>query len=128
MSRDRYKEDRSESFSDWHRDLPDWYTWIDIDGVYYRNPEGSDVYLLMERITITKHDVDAQIHRKYPIDNHKKNVYLELSELANIEAVVVWHNEECTRFAVREIAADSEPELLCGYQEFADWIDEYRLA
>jgi hypothetical protein len=118
QARQRFVEEPSTAFSDFHRTLPRWYTQIDLDGVYYDVRNGHVPYLLVEEITVRNGDLSApnETHELY---EHKRHVYEHVADALEVPAYTLWTTESCDEFVVQQIDEDTdEVERLEGAQEY----------
>lgn len=134
MTRDRRRDAPLGPFSEWHREtLPSWYTYIDIDYAGYIDPKewpqlGHELYVLVELIHIPNDSVwGPDIAEKYPLHNHKRQVYQNLEQATNVPVFVVWHNHKCTEFVIRRLGAgDFVTHHFDNWGELADVFDHLR--
>lgn len=124
QARRRVVEEPSQAFSDWHRDLPSWYTMIDLDAVYYDRTDYTP-YLLVEVITVRSGDLSAP-HETHALYEHKRRVYRQVAEALEVPAYTVWTTEACNEFVVQEIGTDGL-ERYRGDDGYADFVDRFRL-
>lgn len=138
MTRERYRSDPLSEFSEWHRQQPSWYTWIDADYIGYIDPKNPDwdgyaylPYIIMELIHISKREVwdeyNDDINKKYPLDEHKKAVYKNLERYTNIPTYVMWHPSECDEFVAMRLGGNTlTKQYIESPKEFLDFLDERR--
>ena len=130
MARKRKQVDIDYSFNDEHREGPDWYRWMDLDTIYYRKRTGGGIYLLVERICVKRSDgtIDEHTPERYPLHVHKKNTLKDLDSLTGpgVPTYILWHRPECTLFCVKRLG-DDRCQILNGWSEYWDWLDEFRL-
>lgn len=139
MTRDRYRKDPLSEFSEWHREQPSWYTWIDADYVGYIDPKKNSwsdhaysPYIIIELIHVSKRqawdDYGINIDDAYPLDTHKKLVYQKMEGQSNIPTYVVWHPTECDEFVTKRLGATKiSKRHLKSESEFLDFLDERRI-
>ena len=123
MTRQRQRDAPLGPFSEWHRDtMPSWYTYIDIDYTGYIDPKqwpqfGYELYMFVELIHIPNDGVwGPDIASRYPLHDHKREVYKSLEQSTAIPVFVVWHNHSCTEFVIQRLGSE---ELTTNYYD--DW-------
>lgn len=144
MTRPREQDDISFEFNDAHRLGHDVYRWIDVDSIYYRDYNGNDIYLVVERICIKREsigieEIDESIITRFPIFDHKAGVLRELSRRLGdkVSVYVLWHHNNChprkvvdpslISFVVKNVDG-GDVRVLHGWGEYWDWVDEHRLS
>jgi hypothetical protein len=124
MTRQQYTTRDLGSFSEWHRsELADWYSWIDIDYLGYQIVKGEyKPYIAVERIRLTNSDPWIG-PAEYPVDRHKERIYSSMSDRLDIPAYVIWHSDECEKFAIQRIDDSETIRTIKGKTELMDFFD-----
>lgn len=125
MSRSQYNPNADlGEFSKWHRTLPGWYRYIDIDYLGYQIVNGEYTpYVAIERIRLTDTE-PTKGPTMYPLEDHKREVYLNLANGLHIPAYTMWHKDDCDVFTVQSMKDESDTVSLTGASELMNWLDQ----
>jgi len=124
-ARQQFVEEPSTAWSNYHRELPRWYTQMDLDAVYYDVTDGHAPYLLVEVITVRNGDLSAP-DETHELFEHKRLVYEHVADALDVPAYTLWTTEECDEFVVQQIGEDGV-ERLEGETGYCDFLDRFRL-
>lgn len=102
QTRERFVEEPSTAFNDWHRaELPKSARMMDVDLCYY--DEDGVVYAVGEVIHIRAGTLEDADTERYEIWDFKRRVLENLSARLGVPCIVVWATEDCNEVVVKNL-------------------------
>lgn len=134
MTRQRQRQQSLGPFSEWHRNsMPSWYKYIDIDYTGYIDSKrwskhGYEPYVFIELIHVAKDGAWGEdVPQRYPLHDHKKELYRKVQKASGVPVYVVWHPTDCREFFVGRLGV-TQPFIkrFTDSQQLANLLDHLR--